>query len=63
MQCMMGTDFDFFLASDSESIYSDDIKYAWYFKQIIENILFSFVMCLLAIRCVFLFVWNYLKVC
>ncbi len=50
---MMLTDSDF-LASDFDSIQSEDIKHVWYFQPILEHILFSFVMRLLATRRTFL---------
>ncbi len=42
-----------FLASDFDSIQSEDIKHVWYFQPILEN-MFSFVMRLLATRRMFL---------
>ncbi len=43
-----------FLASDFDSIQSEDIKNVWYFQPILEHVLFSFVMRLLATRRMFL---------
>ncbi len=42
-----------FLASDFDSIQSEDIKDVWYFQPILEH-MFSFVMRLLATRFTFL---------
>ncbi len=33
------------LASDFDSIHSEDIKHVWYFQPILEHTLFSFVIC------------------
>ncbi len=48
----MVTDSDF-LASDFDSIHSEDIKHVWYFQTILEH-MFSFVMHLLATRHTFM---------
>ncbi len=49
----MVTDSDF-LDSVFDSIQSEDVKHVWYFQPILEHLLFSFVMRLLATRRTFL---------
>lgn len=50
---MMGKDTQF-LALDYDPIQSEDIKHGWYFQPILEQILFSFVLCLLVTPHMFL---------
>ncbi len=45
---MMDTDLD------DDSIQMEDIKHVWYFEPVLEHILFSFVIILLATRHMFL---------